>query len=230
MKKVFCDFLSLLASSLLGLCLLISGFLIFINLYHYDYISYDSKINYSDYYNVSTFQKNIDSAFDKVQSVDINSVSVNNRTVANSVRNIIIDSINDLKKSKIYTSVGEQNVDFKTVYDYNVELLSNYSYNTLFYIPYSVELQVRDYSFAKSFDEVSSSFESTKSYIDLVSNYLRNRLLSNSDYIYTTDITRMTIFNELSDSLALVTNNYVRLSNEILKLADWYVSSFGGVR
>ena len=40
----------------------------------------------------------------------------------------------------------------------------------------------------------------------------------------------MTIFNELSDSLALVTNNYVRLSNEILKLADWYVSSFGGVR
>ncbi len=229
MKKVISDFIELLSNSLLVLSLFIVGFLILTNVYHSNDISTTANINYSDYASIRDLKNNIIKVERILNSVNFNYIPVNSRTLAISIDNFIKNAVDSIKKTDFYNLSGTGELTYKNVYDYNDEVLLSLSYDCLFYLQHNVGLQVHDTRYEDSFKVISSSFADVKSDVDLESNHVKNRLLSNSNYSYVTDITRITVFNDLTSTFSLVASEYQKISNSLLVLANWYADEFGGV-
>lgn len=230
LKKIFGEFLELLSSSLLLVCLLISGFLILVNLYHNEYVNYEVTINYDDYSNAKKFKENIDLLEEKVSKMKLDKLPVDELAKVSSIKDFLMNSIETIKASSFYKDYGTLQLNYEKLYNYNNEMYSSLSYDCMFYMPYNIESQLRNTKYYDNFKQLTNSIGADKEKVDLVSGYIRNRLLSNSDYIYTTEVTRSTIFNELTDSFSVVASNYNEVSKSLLSIVSWYESEFGGLQ
>ena len=58
--------------------------------------------------------------------------------------------------------------------------------------------------------------------------YLVDSSLGNSSYSFTTNITKVTIYNKLGKEFGLTLNDYYLVASILDDIADWYVLEYGG--
>ena len=74
-----------------------------------------------------------------------------------------------------------------------------------------------------------SIYEKNFNYAYSNAEYLYNKSLNTNSYSFSSDINKLTVFDDLKNDFVLTVNNYKNVSSLILDLAIWYSSTFGGV-
>jgi hypothetical protein len=225
MKEIITDFLHTLANCIVVLALLFAGYLLLINLYHYKEISYKYESNLNDNKKYNSFKENVLLSENKLNAVNIN----NSRyIVANQTKGEISKCITLAKESRLY-NLTYTKITSKDIYDLNVEMYDKLSTGCLFLMGYNINRIVEaDNSSKTTFKPVYERLEDDKRIVQNTTDYLKNRLLSNSTYSYVTDISRQSIFNESSSNLSLTLDNYLTLTTSINDVVAWYEQEFGG--
>ena len=218
MKEIFKDFLTLFANCLLIVSLAVASFLLLINLYHSKDVSYA--------YNVSL---SMDDRYTSIKE-DISNVKqmVNNYSASqkmSGVKQVINKCITTLENSYFYTLDEKKSISFNDIYEENKELSNEIAGSCLFNFGYVIEneILVND----DSYDPVSEKVQEDNEIIEFQTDYLKDRLLSNSTYSFMTDTTRNSIFNETEQDLFFVISSYKRVTSSLKSVASWYVD--GGI-
>lgn len=233
MKKLICDFIDLFGNSIVIISLILGSFLLLANIYHY--ISINTNY-YNDLTNNGTyisFKENVATVEKKISSIDTDKiVDQRKKMLAKVTEGQFNRCFNSLKETKFYNiSSKEDPTHFSIVdtYDYNNEIMGGLQNSCIFLLDYNIRTSIENYG------PVSNDYSKTSEYVLIVrsnlinySNYVKNRLLSNSSYSFVTETTRNSVFNEVGEAFALNLSNYNTLVNSVNTMADWYVSEFGG--
>lgn len=226
MKDFFVDFLSLLANSVLVVCLALMSFLLISNFFHYKEVSYNYAVDLKNNADYNNYKKVMKNALKKMNSVDYKNTKFN--STAKPIYEYYsgcVDALNNGTFAKLETKTGVTALD---VYNANNEILKEYNNKCIFYIPYNI-------SNIYSTNKPNVSFDSTKEFTSQKANiiidnaeYLTDSGLGNSSYGFVTDITRSSIYNKVGNELDLTINNYEMIALLLDDIANWYVDEFGG--
>ena len=222
MKEFFADFLDLLANCVLVICLAFASFLLIINFYHFRDIRQSSNMDYSVFY--SEYKKELAKVDKKMKSVDI---SKGYDTTAKPIFSYY-SGCKEALENGTFAKLEGKNVTAKDIYDANDEILKTYNNKCIFYVPYNITVVNKNFKPKVSFNSTFKRTEEKRNIIIENADYLTKSGLGNSSYSFTTDTSRYTIYNKLSNEYKLTINNYKMMVSILDDVANWYVSEYGG--
>ena len=225
MKEFLIDFLKVLANSVLVIALAFTSFLLIINIYHYNEVSYEYEVNTKESDKYQEYKKTLERIDKKMNSV--NSSNSNNDTSSRVIyeyykgckKLIDEDSFSNLEKGAYINTVD--------IYNANNKILNDYNNTCLFSIPYSISVMANDFT---SFDEVRELTEEKREIIISNASYLTKATMGNSAYSFSTSNFKGSVYNEVGSWYDLTLNNYKLMASILEDVADWYVLEFGGNR
>ncbi len=224
-KGVIKEFLSLFADSLCVICIFLSGFLILINLYHYQEIRY--KIN-NEYMTSEEYINNKTKIMilkQKINNLSENKVSQSDYFIYSQTKIKLNDCLESLENSK-YFNMNTNKIGLIDLYTFNNEITNVLQYKCLFELDYTITNGIKEYKSNLNYD-LSEEVESAKNDIVFYGDYLRNQLLSNGSYYYSTENSKVSIYNESLSYYNLINNNYNKLLTETEKMSNWFLEEFG---
>lgn len=225
MKEFFADFLELLVSSALIICLAFASFLLISNMYHHQEISYEYGINLSDT-SYAEYKKALANVDKKMKSVDISNIKYD--TTAKPIYAYYESCIKSLNEGTFSALETKTSVNAKDIYDSNNEILTTYNKTCIFNVPYNITVVNKNFKPKVSFDKVYKQTEQKREIIVTNAEYLTKSELGNSSYNFSTNTSKFTIYNKVSNELTLTINNYKLVSSILDDVANWYVLEFGG--
>lgn len=225
MKEFFADFIELLVTSALIICLAFASFLLISNMYHYKEISYKHGVdlettNYKDYKQVLA---NVDK---KMKSVDISNIKYD--TTAKPIYAYYQTCVKSLNEGTFNSLEGKNSIGVKDIYDSNNEILKKLNGTCIFGVPYNITVVNKNFKPKVSFNKVFKQTEEKRKLIIDNADYLTKSGLGNSSYNFSTNTSKYTIYNKVSNELNLTINNYRLIASILDDVANWYVSEFGG--
>ena len=227
MKEILKEFFELLANSVIVICLIVVSFLLLVNLYHYRETSYvyNTDLNTNvKYVEVKTIISSIE---EKVKKFPAVGNSINATSTLDTAKGEITKCLNSLKNSKYYTLSDTQSISSKDIYDVNMEFYTDFSNACLFYVGYHIEKSLNE-ELKKEFFPTYKHIEDQKKQILTSTEYMRDRLLANSAYGFTTEVTRNTTFNDRNAMLSMTILNYYSTVKTLEKVTDWCLEELGG--
>ena len=226
MKEVVTEFLTILANSVLVICLALMSFLLISNFYHYKEVSYSYSVDYTknnDYNNYKKMLKKVDK---KMKSVNYKSARYS--TTAKPIYEYYESCVSSLNKGTFAKLDTKESITTLDIYNANNEVLKEYNSKCVFNIPYNISMIYKNIDGGKSFAETKKIVDEKRENIIDISDYLVHSQLGNSSYGFVTDITRGTIYNKLQNEYDLTVDNYNLIASLLDDIADWYVSEYGG--
>ena len=136
LKEVLYEFSSIFTDFLCIITVMLSGFLIFINLYHYNEIKYEY---YTDFVNSDRFKdykEKISSMKEKIKNTSTK--SLDNKLVLSTAQLDLISCLEEIEKGGYY-NLNKEYIKYKDIYDYNNELIGKLQYNCLFKTNYFIK-------------------------------------------------------------------------------------------
>ena len=224
-KEMLNEFSSLFADSLCIICIFLSGFLILINIYHYQEISY--KIN-NEYINSEEYKANKNNIMilkEKINNISDNKVSQSDYFIFSQTKIKLNACLETLENSSFYT-MNIDKIGLLDLYNFNNELTNNLQYKCLFEIDYTISNGIEEYNSSLDYD-LTEEVENVRNDIMFYGDYLKNQLLANGSYYYSTENSKVSIYNDTLSYYNLITHNYNKLANETDKLANWFLEEFG---
>lgn len=228
MKELLRDFITLFGNCLLVLSLMLSSYLLLINLYHYREVNYvyntDIALNV-EYNNMKSKVEKIEKNLSKINVDLIN----NNREqmLLRVTQGQIKKCLSDIKESKIYTP--QLSYDIHDLYVINDELNSNVGTQCLFMIDYYITTSIDKYGVSGSdYEEVHNKVTNKMEVIENYTGFLKNDMLKNSSYNYATINTKEAIFNNLAENLSINIYNYNNMLDSVEEMTKWFVERSGG--
>lgn len=225
LKMVISEFFDIFSGSLCIVCIALSGFLIFINLYHYQEIGYEISNNYLVSEEFNNNKVKILNLNNKIDSVKENKVKQSDYFIYSQTKAKLEICLDGLEKSKFYT-MDNNTITGKNIYDYNNELVSTLQYKCLFDVDYTITSSIKEYKSNIKYD-LTNEVIKTRNNLMVYGDYLRNRLFANGNYHYSTENTKISIYNDYLNYFNLTINNYNNLLEETEKLTNWFVNEFG---
>ncbi len=217
------DFLNLFGNMIIMIGIIMASFLLLINLYHYRDVSHTYSVDFDNNSNVVEMKKNIEKS-EKLLSKS------NTSSVATSVKGSIDKCIATFKNSDIYKNSGAVNYKYYNSYNDNHYMYSDINRECNALLNSNLKIQVvLDNSVNKSYGSMYSVYEKNFNYAYSNAEYLYNKSLNTNSYSFSSDINKLTVFDDLKNDFVLTVNNYKNVSSLILDLAIWYSSTFGGV-
>lgn len=224
-KLVLRDFTDLFSNSLCMVCIILSGFMIFINLYHYQEIRYNINNEYlmSEDYNKSKIK--ITKLKDKVSNVKESGVSQSDYFIYSQTKIKLEACLNALKESKFY-NMSNTTVSSKDLYDFNNELVTTLQYKCLFEVDYAITSGIDEYKSNIRYN-LTDEVNAIRSDLMFYGDNLRNQMLANGSYHFSTTNSKVSIYNQNLNYYNLTINNYSKLLNETEVLANYFINEFG---
>ena len=231
MKEVIKEFTELLANAVTVICLMLASFLILINLYHYREVSYAYEARLSEnikYQEITTMMTNIEA---KLNSVDTSTLPEQQINIGNNIKTEVNKCLTKLKESSLTKLAGTQYISAKDIYDTNMEMYTDINNVCLFYVGHYIDTALdNEEKLKNSFNSVKLNMEDERKQVLTATEYLRDRLLANSTYSFSSVETRNSVFNDRAADLALTILNYYTTVKVIDNITNWYVTEFGGAR
>ncbi len=226
MKAFFIDFLTLLANCILIVCLSLMSFFLIANLYHAREISYGYSADLKNDSKYKDYKKTINDSFNKMKNINYDNRK--NELTAKPIYQYYSDCVESLNNGTFANFENDDNITALDIYNANNEILNDYNNKCIFYLPYSIETIYKDKKQNVSFNNVLSLVEERGNIISSNAKYLTDSELGNSSYTFTTDTSRVSIYNKIKGELDLTMNNYELISLILSDISDWYVLEFGG--
>ena len=212
MKKFIKDYLKIIAFTVIGLMLMVSGFYIMMNYYHSQEVKTTLYINQNDL-NYQNYQS-------KLAEIKANLNSFQSKNSTNSAYRVMYN-----KLLTCHTVMSEEGT-FATIpvntylNSYDIYELGNKFQSYILNVCWALHL-----SYLNS-DNVPKEFKNAAPYVTNSINNLTYQvdfalaeIQNNSSYFYTTNITSSTIRNYLMADYSLITNSYNDFADIILNLS-----------
>lgn len=228
LKQLFKEFLGFFFSGISLITLMLASFLILVNVYHSNEIKYQLPIDLDSNESYQNFKKAVADLDDKVTKANINTSNLNLKMMLNLSSTDFKDCLTSLKESKFY-NMDKNIIGYKDVYDYNQELLTKIQTICLFKPNMTINDSINQYNLNNVNYTLYNDIFNARQNVLYYSNYLNDKLLSNSNYYYTTEITKNAIYNEVSNYFNLNVNNYNQVVNNLTKMINWYVDKTKGI-
>ncbi len=230
MKNILKEYLDLFGNSLLIIALMLSSFLLLINLYHYREVNYKYTYDINDSGQYQQFKSTIEKIEKNSSKTNTDIIKDQNKRMVLKSTGGQIDKCVALLKESDYYNLNTTTFDANNLYFLNNDIFTDIQNQCLFLLNYSIVNSLQKYSVD------STSYKSIDNYtihqIDSIKKYsefIKNELLQNSSYYYATDTTKDTIFNKLQYTTDLIMFNYNNLITNVNKIAEWYVTEAGGI-
>ncbi len=222
-KKMLGEFCDLFGNCLCIISLMLSSYLILINVYHQQEISAKYYVNINTNSNYTKFKSKI-TDLEKLQKKSSSSTkyNINEKLSLNIYQAQLQLCVSKIKESKYY-NIDKNEISEKDIYDYNDELASILINACLFSPDYELTQSLSNYTPSFNYS-LTGDILSIKSELTYYTEYIRDSLLDNSSYYYTTTVTRTSIYNEIEKYFDLNYNNYNNLLYNLEKMTNWYVS------
>lgn len=231
MREFLSDFMKLFADSAIVVCLMLSSFLVLINVYHYKEVSISYSRDFASDSQFNKYKQSLKKANDNIKSVNLSKVPVKDHTAANTAKNYFDDCYGVLSKASFNELEKKNSINIKDVYKYNTEMYESINNKCLFSIKYNYESLDKGRSPKKAkFSTISPRIEERRNDIMASSGYMMSEMESNSSYYFMTDLTRNYIYDRNSENIALTIRNYLNLAEGLVEVSNWYVGEFGGGR
>ena len=228
MKKIFGELINLLAASLLVLCLLTSGYLIFANVYHTKMLSYKYNLNNAEFEEHTRYVNTVNNTSNIISGSDFASLSNTDARQYYKYINLALEKCIVKYKDNAYYNLGNS-VSSKVNFDLYNDL--NIAHNEC----YSYQLGTVEDMIAKSEykdDKVESYIREFKN-ISLVivgsTDLTQSILYGNSSYQFYTFETMNTIYNQNKVVFYQLRSNYQLEVDMINTLATYLNNVAGGV-
>ena len=228
MKKIFGELINLLAASLLILCLLTSGYLIFANVYHAKLLSYNYKFTNAEIDEHKKFVENVDKTSTLVEEIDFGNISDPDGRIYYKYINLALQKcIAGYKDSTYYKA--ENSISTKENYDlYN-------DFNKAHNECYSYQLSTIEDMIAKSnykdkqVESYIREFRNNSTVIAGSTDLIQGVLYGNSSYQFYTFETMNTIYNQTKAVFYQLRNNYQLEVDMVNTLANYLDNVAKGV-
>lgn len=231
MKKFFGDFLSLFADSATVICLILTSFLLLLNVYHSREIRNDYYKDFSTDTQYLKYQETLKKARANFDSVNVNKVGGNDVSFATTGKNVFNECYTAIEKSAFHSLGSKKSVSVKDIYQYNTEMYEVLNNKCFFNLKYNYENISKNYTNKKQdFVNIANHLETERVNVMASTDFMNSELESNSAYYFMTDLTRNSIYNRNAENLSFTIKNYLVLSQSLLEVSNWYVSEFGGNR
>lgn len=229
MKEMINSFLDLFGNSILIIALMLSSFLLLINIYHYQEVNYEYKSDILTSNQYLSFKNTVDKMEESVKKINTDAIKdQNKRMVLKTAEGKINKCLGILKESDYY-NLQKANFKINDLYFLNEDLFSELHYQCLFMVNYNIYDSLEKYNIDSSnYDSIKKQVESNSDEISKYTEFIRDEMLQNSSYGYTTNITRSTIFNKMKYTTEVISFNYTNLVNSVESMIEWYVIESGG--
>lgn len=225
LKMMFGDFTELFSNSLCMVCIALSGFMVFINLYHYQEIKYEVN---NEYITTEEFNKSkikIQNLKDKVNNVKETGVKQSDYFIYSQTKIKLDACLNALQESEFYT-MNKPTVSQNDLYKFNNSLSSTLQYKCLFEVDYAITSGIKEYKSNIKYN-LTNEVEAVRSDLMFYGDNLKNQLLANGSYHYSTKNSKVSIYNQNLNYYNLTINNYDKLLSKTEVLVNWFINEFG---
>ncbi len=226
MKEFILEFLSFLAKAILIICLVLTSFLFVINVYHYKDVTYSYPIDLNKNGKYIEYKKLLKSVDKKMEKVNYNSDRL--EQTAKPIHDYYKSCIDSLNKSSFSKFASMNSIKAIDVYHANDEILQDINDKCMFSIAYNIKVMAKAHDVQNSFSKTDKVIEQKRNIVLDNSYYLVASSLGNSSYSFTTNITKVTIYNKLGKEFGLTLNDYYLVASILDDIADWYVLEYGG--
>lgn len=198
-------------------------FLFFINLYHMNevntkYIKSDEELVVSQ-----DIKKEISIIESKLNDVDLDLyVDKDNYELLSDTATRLNSCVNILKDEKLYNSMDKKEMSMLDIYKFQED------YENIIVNECLVK-QLYGISNFNNKEDVMNKF--IKSNVDTILtdvSYVKNNLLNNSSYYFTTNSAKINVFDLNKESYYQIISSYRKSVNFVDMITDWYINSLGG--
>jgi len=224
-KMLLRDFTDLFSSSLCMVCLVLSGFIIFINVYHYQEIKYEINNEYIATNEYSDSKVKITNLKNRINNVKESGIKQSDYFIYSQTKIKLDACLTALQESDFYT-MSKSTVSQKDLYDFNTALATSLQYKCMFEVDYAITSGIKEYKSDIKYD-LSDETNRIRSDLMFYGDNLRNQLLANGSYHYSTSNSKVSIYNQNLNYYNLTINNYNKLLNETEILVNWFTNEFG---
>lgn len=198
-------------------------FLFFINLYHMNevntkYIKSDEELVVSQ-----DIKKEISIIESKLNDVDLDLyVDKDNYELLSDTATRLNSCVNILKDEKLYNSMDKKEMSMLDIYKFQED------YENIIVNECLVK-QLYGISNFNNKEDVMNKF--IKSNVDTLLtdvSYVKNNLLNNSSYYFTTNSAKINVFDLNKESYYQIISSYRKSVNFVDMITDWYINSLGG--
>lgn len=220
LKYNILDFISyLIITFIMGL----SFFLLFINIYHYNEVNYVYEKDDEEIFIADELKKEVSVISLKLAAINLENYTKNaNYSLLVDTNDRINKCVSILNNENLYNNLDKEKMSILDIYEFQ----ENYQNNVV------DECLVKQlYGIVDLGDESDIMNNFIKNNIDIILtdvSYVKNNLLNNSSYYFSTNASKNNVFNLYKESYYQIVSSYRKTVNFVDMVAEWYIKSLGG--
>lgn len=220
LKYNILDFISyLIITFIMGL----SFFLLFINIYHYNEVNYVYEKDDEEIFIADELKKEVSVISLKLAAINLENYTENaNYSLLVDTNDRINKCVSILNNENLYNNLDKEKMSILDIYEFQ----ENYQNNVV------DECLVKQlYGIVDLGDESDIMNNFIKNNIDIILtdvSYVKNNLLNNSSYYFSTNASKNNVFNLYKESYYQIVSSYRKTVNFVDMVAEWYIKSLGG--
>lgn len=222
------DFFKLFGNIVMMLGIIMSSFLLLINLYHYREISHIYNVDTSENISYKSIRDNINKS-EKLVSIDISKVAASKTDSAKAIQGTINKCITSFKGSELYKNSGMHAFKYYDTYTNMNYLYTKINAECNSLLKYGIKPYIESNSSVKSsYNNMINNYEKMFDVVASNANYMEKKSLNTNSYSFTSEMNRFSIFDDLRSDTEFTLRNYDIVSSLILDISTWYHDTFGG--
>ena len=224
MKKILLEYINMFAYTVIGLIFGLSFFLLFINFYHMQELSYVADISSYNNINSNNIKEKVETIKKNISVYDQASYNGNlNIYGLNTVKLNLESCIEIIESEDMSKYLGLDSIGIKDSYSFVTDFKNKILNDCLV-------IQIKS-MFNTDTVSVLPNFNIIKPYVELnIDNllksvdYVQNNLENSDHYYFTTDNNKNNFFEIVSDSYTNTMNSYQSTLDLIVEISNWYRS------
>ncbi len=222
MKKVFVEYFNLIGFSITGIVFGFTFFLVLINFYHYKDVSSVYIKQDSDFKVNREIENKLNKINENISSFDMNKYAgTENIYSLASIKSRLNTCVSKINNEELSTLLNEKEVGIKDIYDmqqfYQINIANECLVKQLYEItsPES-KIKISNSSATTLFmqDDIESLIKST--------DYLQKVIKSNSNYTFSSNASKIDLYDSTKDSYYEIINKYNASIDYIYDVSLWF--------
>ena len=222
MKKLFIEYFNLIGFSITGIVFGFTFFLLFINFYHYKDVSSVYIKQDSDFKMNAEIQNKLAKINDNISSFDVNKYSgTENVYSLASIKSRINTCVTKINTQEFNEMLEKKEVDIKDVYDmqqfYQINISNECLVKQLYEIT-SADSKIK----INNMDNVSIFMQDNIESLIKSTDYLQKVIKSNSNYSFSSNASKIDLYDTTKDSYYDLLNKYNTSIDYIYDVSLWF--------
>lgn len=222
-NKYLFNILNLISYLIVMFVLGLGFFLFFINIYHYNEVNYVYEKDTEEMLIVDELKKEVNTISLKLGEVNLENYTDNeNYLLLVDTNERLNKCISILNSEELYNSLENEVMDILDIYKFQEIYENDVIDECLVKQLYGI-VDLGDKS------DIMNNF--IKNNIDIILtdvSYVKNSLLNNSSYYYSTNSSKNNVFNLYKESYYQIVSSYRKTINFVDMVTEWYIKSLGG--